>query len=82
MVCSLLEAVELTDSPLWLALHATLAGDEWQVFFGVCDRLLVQLKPLDELITTAEEQLEHVPLLGLFDEDDQGSLFLGGFTAD
>ncbi|CAI8709829.1 hypothetical protein EMIT0347P_110034 [Pseudomonas sp. IT-347P] len=37
---------------------------------------------MDELITTAEEQLEHVPLLGLFDEDDQGSLFLGGFTAD
>ena len=57
---------ERTESPLWLAMRAALAGDEWQVFFGVCDRLLDQLKPFDELITSAEKQLEHLTLLELF----------------
>ncbi|MEE1950356.1 NERD domain-containing protein [Pseudomonas alcaligenes] len=57
---------ERTESPLWLALRAALAGEEWQVFFGVCDRLLDQLKPFDELITRAEKQLEHLSLLELF----------------
>ena len=71
-----------TDSPLWLALHAALARGEWQVLFGACVRLLVQFKPFDELIGTAEKQLEHLTLLELFDEDDQGSLFLDVFTAD
>ncbi|MDI6529431.1 NERD domain-containing protein [Pseudomonas otitidis] len=57
---------ERTDSPLWLALRAALSGDEWQVFFGVCDRLLDQLKPFDELIALAEKQLKHLSLLELF----------------
>ena len=57
---------ERTESPLWLALRAALAGDEWQVFFGVCDRLLDQLKPFDELIAMAEKQLKHLSLLELF----------------
>ncbi|MDG4380148.1 NERD domain-containing protein [Pseudomonas aeruginosa] len=57
---------ERTASPLWLALRAALTGDEWQVFFGVCDRLLDQLKPFDELITNAEKQLGHLSLLELF----------------
>ncbi|WP_238705568.1 NERD domain-containing protein [Pseudomonas sp. FSL W7-0098] len=57
---------ERTQSPLWLALRAALAGDEWLVFLGVCDRLLDQLKPFDELITRAEKQLEHLSLLELF----------------
>jgi len=57
---------ERTESPLWLALRASLAGDEWEVFFGVCDRLLDQLKPFDELITRAEKQLKHLSLLELF----------------
>lgn len=57
---------ERTQSPLWLALRAALAGDEWQVFFGVCDRLLDQLKPFDELIASAEKQLKHLSLLELF----------------
>lgn len=57
---------ERTQSPLWLGLRAALAGEEWQVFFGVCDRLLDQLKPYDELITRAENQLEHLSLLELF----------------
>lgn len=57
---------ERTSSPLWLALRAALAGDEWQVFFRVCDRLLDQLKPFDELITNAEDKLKQLSLLELF----------------
>jgi len=57
---------ERTDSPLWLALRAALAGEEWQVFFGVCARLLDQLKPFDELIANAEKHLERLSLLELF----------------
>jgi Holliday junction resolvase-like predicted endonuclease len=57
---------ERTESSLWLALRAALAGDEWQVFFGVCDRLLDQLRPFDELIAMAEKQLKHLSLLELF----------------
>ncbi|EPB7037714.1 TPA: NERD domain-containing protein [Pseudomonas aeruginosa] len=57
---------ERIESPLWLALRAALTGDDWQVFFGVCDRLLDQLKPFDELIASAEKQLEHLTLLELF----------------
>ncbi|TCD20831.1 NERD domain-containing protein [Pseudomonas sp. IC_126] len=57
---------ERTESPLWLALSAALDGDEWRVFFGVCDRLLDQLKPFDELIARSDKQLEHLSLLELF----------------
>lgn len=57
---------ERTESPLWLALSAALGGDEWRVFFGVCDRLLDQLKPFDELIARSDKQLEHLSLLDLF----------------
>jgi Holliday junction resolvase-like predicted endonuclease len=53
-------------SPLWLALRAGLEGNEWEVFFGVCDRLLDQLKPFDERIARAEKQLERLSLLELF----------------
>ena len=57
---------ERTQSPLWLALRAALAGEEWQVFFGVCDRLLDRLRPFDELIALAEKQLKPLSLLELF----------------
>ncbi len=57
---------ERIASPLWLALRTALTGDEWQVFFGVCDRLLDQLKPFDELIASAENQLKQLSLLELF----------------
>lgn len=57
---------EHSKSPLWLALRAALSGNDWQEFFGVCDRLLDQLKPFDELITSAEKQLEHLSLSELF----------------
>ncbi|MES2818667.1 MAG: NERD domain-containing protein [Pseudomonadota bacterium] len=57
---------ERIDSPLWLALRVGLAGEDWQIFFGVCDRLLDQLEPFDALITNAEKQLKHLSLLELF----------------
>lgn len=57
---------ERAQLPLWLALRAELKGDDWQVFFGVCDRLLDQLKPFDELIAHAEKQLKRLSLLELF----------------
>ena len=57
---------ERPESPLWLAMRGALTGDEWQIFFNVCDRLLDQLKPFDELITRAEKRLEHLTLLELF----------------
>ncbi|WP_260473696.1 NERD domain-containing protein [Pseudomonas aeruginosa] len=57
---------ERIESPLWLALRVALTGEDWQVFFGVCDRLLEQLKPFDELIAHAEKQLKHLSLLELF----------------
>lgn len=57
---------ERAKSPLLHAFRVELAGDEWQVFFGVCDRLLDQLKPFDELIAHAERQLEQLSLLELF----------------
>ena len=53
-------------SPLWIALRAGLVGDEWELFLAVCDRLLDQLKPFDELIDHAEKQLERLSLLELF----------------
>lgn len=57
---------ERMESPLWLALCSELEQDDWQVFFGVCKRLLDQLKPFDELINSAEKELEHLSLLELF----------------
>lgn len=54
------------DSPLWLAMRVALQDEEWREFFGVCDRLLNQLKPFDELIARAEKQLESLSLLELF----------------
>ena len=57
---------ERTTSPLLLAFRAVVAGDDWQIFFGVCDRLLDQLKPFDELIASAERQRKQLSLLELF----------------
>lgn len=51
------------DSQLWTVLRQRLAGDEWNVFFGVCDRLLEQLEPFDALIRLAEERIAHLSLL-------------------
>lgn len=51
------------DSQLWKLLRQRLAGDEWNVFFGVCDRLIEQLEPFDSLIRSAEERIAHLSLL-------------------
>lgn len=56
---------ERVDSPLWIGLRAALDDEEWLTFFGVCDRLLEQLDPFDELILQAESQLEHLSLFEL-----------------
>jgi hypothetical protein len=55
-----------TDSPLWAALRSNVDSEDWQVFFGVCDRLLDQLNPFDEIIGNAESQLKCLSLLELF----------------
>lgn len=57
---------ERPDSPLWAYLRASLISPDWQIFFGVCDRLLDQLKPFDELIRQMEDQLKPLSLLELF----------------
>lgn len=57
---------ERADSPLWIAFRARLESPDWQVFFGVCDRLLEQLKPFDEQIRSAESQLKQLSLFELF----------------
>ena len=57
---------ERTESALWLALCSALEQEAWQVFFGVCTRLLDQLKPFDEAIDNAEKELENLSLLELF----------------
>lgn len=51
------------NSKLWTLLRQRLAGDEWNVFFGVCDRLIEQLEPFDTLIRSAEERVAHLSLL-------------------
>lgn len=54
-----------SGSPLWKHLRETLSGAAWQEFFGVCDRLLQQLEPFDEVIVQAESQLKSLSLLEL-----------------
>lgn len=54
-----------TDSSSWRYLRETLHGNEWSDFFGVCDRLLEQLKPFDKAIELAEGQLSSLSLLEL-----------------
>lgn len=53
------------DSQLWRHLRESLCSDEWREFFGVCERLLLQLAPFDEAITLAERQLRSLSLLEL-----------------
>jgi hypothetical protein len=51
------------DSALWAQLRQRLQGEDWRVFFGVCDRLLEQLQPYAELVDFAEQKLAHLSLL-------------------
>ncbi|WP_286700332.1 NERD domain-containing protein [Aeromonas sp. 62-46] len=52
-----------TDSPLWRHLRDGLGSEDWCEFFGVCDRLLEQLEPFDEVIALAESHLKSLSLL-------------------
>lgn len=54
-----------TNSPLWQYLRDSFSSDDWCEFFGVCDRLLEQLEPFDEVIALAERQLKPLSLLEL-----------------
>ncbi|WP_455230064.1 nuclease-related domain-containing protein [Geopseudomonas aromaticivorans] len=51
------------DSALWQLIRSRSQGEEWQIFIGVCDRLLEQLQPFDELIERAQQQLASLSLL-------------------
>lgn len=51
------------NSALWAQLRQQLQGEDWRVFFGVCDRLLEQLQPYAELVQLAEQKLAHLSLL-------------------
>lgn len=52
-----------TDSALWTLLRDRVQGEEWRIFIGVCDRLLAQLQPFDQLIQRAQKQLAYLSLL-------------------
>jgi hypothetical protein len=52
-----------SDSLLWKSLRQKVKGDEWRIFIGVCDRLLEQFEPFDQLINTAEKRLAHLSLI-------------------
>lgn len=52
-----------TDSELWKLLRDRVQGDEWRIFIGVCDRLLAQLQPFDQLIQRSQKQLAYLSLL-------------------
>ena len=54
-----------TDSALWRHLRDNLVSKDWGEFFGVCDRLLEQLKPFDDAIALAESHLKSLSLLEL-----------------
>lgn len=51
------------DSPVWKMLRPRLLGKEWLTFLAVCDRLLEQLQPFDQLIEAAQRQVAHLSLL-------------------
>ena len=52
-----------SDSELWTVFRDRVQGEEWRIFIGVCDRLLEQLQPFDQLIQRAQKQLAHLSLL-------------------
>ncbi len=54
-----------SDSPLWAHLQSSCSGEEWRTFFGVCERLLLQLKPFEAAIRERERQLQSLTLLEL-----------------
>lgn len=53
------------NSQLWQYIRERLTSLDWREFFGVCDRLLEQLEPFDDVIAHAENQLKPLSLLEL-----------------
>jgi hypothetical protein len=51
------------NSNLCKLLRSRVEGEGWRVFFGVCDRLVEQLTPFDQLIHTTQKSLSHLSLL-------------------
>lgn len=51
------------NSQVWKSLRRRVKCEEWRIFIGVCDRLLEQLQPFDQVIQTAQKQLAHLSLL-------------------
>ena len=56
---------ERTNSPIWLYLRSRYTSQDWITFFYVCDRLLEQLQPFDQIIEHAEQALKKLSLLEL-----------------
>lgn len=52
-----------TDSELWRLFRVRVQSEEWRIFFGVCDRLLEQFQPFDQVIQRVQKQLDHLSLL-------------------
>ena len=55
-----------SGSELWKLLRDRVQGEEWRIFIGVCDRLLEQLQPFDQLIQKVQKRLAHLTLLETF----------------
>jgi len=56
---------ERTQAPIWLHLRSKYTSQDWITFFDVCDRLLEQLRPFDQIIEHAERALQKLSLLEL-----------------
>lgn len=52
-----------SDSLTWISLRQKVEGEEWRIFISVCDRLLEQLEPFDQLIHSAENELAQLSLI-------------------
>lgn len=53
------------DSPLWIHLKENCTCEQWQTFFAVCERLLLQLEPFETVMKRTERQLQSLTLLEL-----------------
>lgn len=56
---------ERNNSPIWLYLRSRYTNQDWITFFDVCDRLLEQLQPFDQMIEHTEQALQKLSLLEL-----------------
>lgn len=52
-----------SDSSTWRSLRQRVKGEEWRIFISVCDRLLEQLEPFDQIINSVEQELAQLSLI-------------------